>query len=212
MSKKKRKLGLKENKPDVNDKYAQVLSALIFLGDKVKEEENREIARQKAKKVIVWLTLAGGALIIAFSQISTYSFNFSWLGDAKKWYSDLFVSFSAYIFVFDIVFLLEKYCKLDQKPIFGYIWPFIGFFISLFLTNSINVAIVTAEPRMNIVIFVIVLIPAAFLITSLYRNGKAINKQKADNLNKALAAINDNPSITKKILSDTDEILKNEKK
>lgn len=207
MSKKKKHTNDIPYKTEDEMKYSSVLLALNYLFKKQDEEEKRELARIKTKRVIGWLTLIGLTVLIALSLISDYSFDVSWMADAKKWYSDIYVSFMAYIIITDIVLILEKQFKVDQKPVFGYIWPFIGFALTLFFTNTIDVDFIPGELRFKISLFIIFLIPASLMMISSYKTGKEIAQQRKEELNKVEEIINNNPEIVKDIMSDYNKYL-----
>ena len=107
MSKKNKKKY--KTKIEDNENYMRVLSAIAFIFDKEKEEEKREITKAKVRRVINWFTIVGSVIIIALSFISTFSFEISWMSDIKKWYSDIYISFTSYIIVTDIVLFLETH-------------------------------------------------------------------------------------------------------
>lgn len=207
MNKKMKKNRKTQHKAKDENKYISVLAALDYLFERQDEEEKREFAKIKIKKVIGILTIIGATILIALSQISDYSFDVLWMANAKKWYSDIYVSFMAYIIITDIVLLLEKHFKVDQKPVFGYIWPFIGFLCTLFLTNTIRVDFIPGEPRLKISLFIIFLLPASLMMVTSYRTGKEITKQKAKMLGKAEEIVKANPKIVKEIMSDYDDFL-----
>ena len=190
----------KQIKKDEN--YMIVAEALAYIFERKKAEEKRENAKRKARRMISIFTIIGSIILISLAQITTYSYDFSWMADAKKWYSDLFVSFMSYIFITDMIFILEKHCKLDQRPFFGYTWPFIGFFISLLLTNSVKAEFVLGEPRMKIAIFLIFLIPAISIMRSSYKTGEMIANRENETLNTIKKIVEDNPSTVEKVIED----------
>lgn len=145
--------------------------------------------------------------MVTLSFLNNYSFDFSWMKDIKKWYSDIYISLVTYVIVTDIVLLLEKYCKMDQKPAFGYIWPFIGFFVSMVISNSINVEILSNEPRKNTALFFLYLIPLVWLMVTSFKTGEEINAREKELTEKATRIIKDNPKETNKILKDYDDYL-----
>lgn len=208
MSKKKNKSASSSRKNNNDEKYLAVMSALAYLFERQNEEEKRELTKAKIKRVIGWLTIIGSTVLIALSLISDYSFDITWASNAKKWYGDIYVSFMAYVVITDIVLILEKRFKFDQKPLFGYIWPFIGFFITLFLTNTMNVDFIPGEPRLKISLFIIFLLPASLMMSSSYKTGKEIANQKNGALSKAKQIINDNPDVVKDIVDDYDKYLR----
>ena len=209
MSKKKHKnKNPKVDDPLMDEKYRMVLSALAFVFETEKEEENRRQAKEKVRRVLNWFTVIGAVIVVALSFINNYLFDISWAKDIKKWYSDIYISFMVYIFVTDVVLILEKRFKMDQKPLFGYLWPFIAFSISLFLTNTIRVEIRTGELRANIALFCIYLLPSILLMRETYKTGKARGEQKANLMRKAEQMINDNPDTVKQVLNDYDNYLK----
>lgn len=207
MSKKKNKSQSSSRKNNNDEKYLAVMSALAYLFEQQDEEEKRELAKAKTKRVIGWLTIIGATILIALSLISNYSFDITWASNAKKWYSDIYVSFMAYIVITDIVLVLEKRFKLDQKPLFGYIWPFVGFFITLFLTNTMNVDFIPGEPRLKFSLFIIFLLPASLMMSSSYKVGKEISNQRNGLLNKAKQIIDNNPDVVEDIMDDYDKYL-----
>ena len=207
MSKKKNKNKASYKGSTDDKRYFAVLSALAYLFEKEDEEKKRELAKAKVKRVIAWLTIIGTTVLITLSLISDYSFDVSWMTNAKKWYSDIYVSFTAYVIITDIVLVLEKQFKLDQKPIFGYIWPFIGFFITLFLNNTINVDLIPGEPRLKIALFAAFLLPSTLMMASSYNIGKKIAFQKNGTLNKAKQILEENPETVAEIMDDYDKYL-----
>lgn len=211
MSKKKNNNRKPSYKIENDKKYFAVMSALAFIFEKEVGEEKRELANQKIKRVIGWLTIIGATILIALSLISDYSFDVSWMSNVKKWYSDIYVSFMAYIVITDIVLVLEKWFKLDQKPLFGYIWPFVGFVMTLFLTNTLNVDFIPGEPRLKIALFIIFLLPASLMMSSSYKTGKEIAHQRNETLRKAKQILDENPDTVKDILDDYDSYLRKSK-
>lgn len=202
MSKKNKKKICKDKANYTDDNYTNVAAALALIAEMEIAERKRNEANLKAKKVLGLFILIGSVILIALSQITTYSFDFAWMSDAKKWYSDVFISFSAYVIVTDVVLLLEKYLKFDQKPIFKYIWPFIGFLISLILTNSIQAEFIPGEARLKFTIFIIVLIPSSILMYSSYQTGKSLMSKEMNVLKTAKRIIEDNPSTVDKVIND----------
>lgn len=212
MSKKKNKKRMSSKKiTNDNEKYLEVMSALAYLFEKESEEEKRETTKLKIKRVIGWLTIVGATVLIALSFISDYSFDVSWMSNIKKWYSDIYVSFMAYIVITDIVLVLEKWFKFDRKPLFGYIWPFVGFAATLFLTNTINVDFIPGEPRLKIALFIFLLLPASLMMSSSYKTGQEIAHQRNETLNNAKRIIEENPDTVKEVMDDYDNNLQESK-
>ena len=205
---KEKKQNAKFNNIKRDENYYIVLEALNYLFKKQDAEERRAIARIKIKKLIGLTTLIGAVVLIALSIISTYSFDFSWMTNGSKWYSDIYISFTAYIIITDIVMILEKYCNVDQKPVFGYIWPFVGFIITLILTNSLNVTFIDGEPRLKVALFFVLLLPASLMMVSSYRTGKEIARQKESELNKVKEIIETNPKVVETIMNDYNDFIK----
>lgn len=188
--------------------YDDVLMAMAYVLEKEKEDIAIEEANHKASRILMIMSLIGGIVIIALSQISYYSFNFSWMSNASKWYSDIFISFSSYIFILDVVFVLQKFFKLNKKVAFVYTWPIIGFIISLILTNSITVELLPLEHRASIAIFTIALIPSSIFMIVSYKTGRDKGRRQVAILERACQIIKDNPDTVKKITKDVDNYSK----
>lgn len=202
----KKKHNSKRNKIDTEKKLL-VLSAMSFILDKEIEEQRRQIAKEKARKVLGWLTVAGAIILVSLSIINTFKFDISWALDIRRWYSNLYISLMVYIFITDVVLILERYFKMDQKPIFGYIWPFIAFLISLFISNTMSVEIMRGEPRTTITIFFIDLFPSIIMMSSSIKIGKDKASKEINLIEKASRIIEDNPDVVQEITEEYDEFI-----
>ncbi len=193
----------KTNHTNIDEqKYRAVAAAIAVVLQQEKESQEREIAKGKVKRVLGIFTMIGAIILIALSCISNYDYDFSWMSNLKKWYSDIYVSFLVYIMITDIVLVLEHKFNFDKKPLFGYMWPFIGFFISLLLTNSMNVSLVPYKSRTLITVFLLSLIPATVLMKLSFDIGKDKAKRKNDIIKKASNIIESNPEMVEKVWSD----------
>ena len=205
MSKKKRKTKKQITKEDKHEDYLVVLSAMAYIVEKEQEQEKREEAKYKAQRLIMWFTIVGSVLLVASLFIVNFAYDFSWMANAKKWFSDCYVSFMVYILITDIVFILEKRFNMDQKPVFGYGWPFVGFFISLLITNTVSVSFVHGEIRTIVVMFFILLFPSALMMYYSFKTGKEIANQETNRMIKAKEIIEGNPEIVEQIAKDYKE-------
>lgn len=211
MSKKKsnkKQRNAQEQQEEHDRKYGAVMVAMYYLFEVEKAERKREEAKHKSQRVILWISLIGSIILIGFSLVTNISFDFSWMADASSWYNELYISLTIYVYLTGIVLFCERKLKLDQKASFGYIWPFIGFFISLFLSKTMTATIMVGAFNNIAGIVLIGMLLGYFIIETSVKLGKAKGQEYVDKLTKAQTIIDDNPEIVKEVVKDYEDYLK----
>ena len=198
----KRKNKNKRTNYNHEQKYMQVVAAISYFLEIDEAETNRQMAQRKAQRFLKMASFVGATILLALIFVTSFNFDFSWMGNIKEWFSELYISLYVYVFITGAVLFLERSFRLDQKPWFGYTWPFVSFFISMLISKTMTAYIVPGE--FNVIAFFIALggLMAFFIMSSSVKMGK----EKANNENtiakKAKQIIEDNPEIVDEVIGD----------
>lgn len=195
----------KKNKTDRTDhykKYRQVCAALAYFSEMEYENKRKEEARRKTQRFLSKATLFGSIALLAINFVTDLSFDVSWMANFGEWFSEIYVAFMTYTFLTALVLFFEKKFKFDQRPAFGYIWPFIGFFISLFLSKTITASLVPASFNYIIGISANGALLAYLWISSFVKLGKEEGERELNLAKKASEIIKNNPEIVEEVFND----------
>ena len=187
---------------DYEEKYKAVAAALSFMGSIRQEERRKEQAKKKAQHVLSIMSFVGSCAVATLLFVTNFRFDFSWMTSFGEWYSELFISLAIYTILTGLVLMLERRFKLDQSAAFGYIWPFVGFMVSMLLTKSMTAYIMNGE--FNLIAGLIMLggLLTYFLMSNAVKMGKLKAQEEISMVEKAMSILEDNPEIVDDVLTD----------
>ncbi len=193
---------MKKNRKAHDEKYKAVAYALLYLTEKEEEEKKKELAKRKSQKVLLRLTFIGIIVMIGLSIVTNLTFDFSWMTKIEEWYSEIYISLMVYMLLTDIVVILERKAKFDQKPAFGYIWPFIGFFISMIISKTTSAYIVSGPVNVIISLAILGMFIGYRLILMSSKIGSEKAKKELRIRENALNILKENPEIVDEVITD----------
>lgn len=192
----------KINKAEHDKKYNQVCAALAYFSEIRHENQKREEARRKSQSVLLKISLVGCVALLALDIVTRLDFDLSWMSSFGEWYNEIYVSLMIYTILTVIVMFFEKKLKFDQKPAFGYIWPFVGFFITTFLGKTITASMVPASFNYIIASIATGALLGYLWLSSFIQLGKEKGERELNIAKRASEILEENPEIVKEVLDD----------